>query len=95
MEMYFVLKKPAIKPLVIAGADLEGRVTGHLQNVLPISGLKALMEANGFRVRTRNGIYLIEAEEENEAATGRRSVEERCGYCCQSFGLTGDSASLT
>ena len=45
---------------IVPGQDLRGLVTGHLKDVDPIDGFKALMEANNYEVRLKNGVYLVE-----------------------------------
>jgi type IV pilus assembly protein PilQ len=45
---------------IVPGQSLRGTVTGHLKDVEPIDGLKALMAANNYDVRLKNGVYLVE-----------------------------------
>ncbi|MBW8887437.1 MAG: hypothetical protein JF616_06720 [Fibrobacteres bacterium] len=45
---------------IVPGQDLRGQVTGHLKDVDPIDGFKALMAANAYDVRLKNGVYLVE-----------------------------------
>ncbi|MEO7425205.1 MAG: hypothetical protein ABI036_08455, partial [Fibrobacteria bacterium] len=45
---------------IVPGQGLSGTVTGHLQDVDPIDGFKALMSANDYDVRLKNGVYLVE-----------------------------------
>jgi type IV pilus assembly protein PilQ len=45
---------------IVPGQDLRGLVTGHLKEVEPIDGFKALMDANNYEVRLKNGVYLVE-----------------------------------
>lgn len=45
---------------IVAGQDLRGMVTGHLKDVGPIDGFKAIMAANNYEVRLKNGVYLVE-----------------------------------
>jgi len=45
---------------VVAGQDLRGLVTGHLKDVEPVDGFKAIMAANNYEVRLKNGVYLVE-----------------------------------
>ncbi len=54
---------------IVPGQDLRGLVTGHLKDVEPIDGFKALMEANNYEVRVKNGVYLVE----NGDSTGSMS----------------------
>ncbi|MBF0432718.1 MAG: hypothetical protein HQK83_15650 [Fibrobacteria bacterium] len=56
---------------IVASQDLEGKVSGHLKNVLPINGFKALMEGNSFRVRQKSGIYLVDKEDESSSRMRR------------------------
>ncbi|MFC1584978.1 type II secretion system protein GspD [Fibrobacterota bacterium] len=57
---------------IVPGQDLEGKVTGHLNNVLPVNGFKAIMAANDYSVRQKAGIYLVENLDTEEE--GRRRV---------------------
>ncbi len=50
---------------VLPGQNLQGTVTGKLQEVLPMDGLKALMEANKFEVRLKKGVYIVEAKDDS------------------------------
>jgi type IV pilus assembly protein PilQ len=45
---------------IVPGQGLRGTVTGHLKDVEPIDGFKALMAANDYDVRLKNGVYLVE-----------------------------------
>ena len=45
---------------IVPGQNLRGLVTGHLKDVEPIDGFKALMAANDYDVRLKNGVYLVE-----------------------------------
>jgi type II secretory pathway component GspD/PulD (secretin) len=45
---------------IVPGQDLKGLVTGHLKDVDPNDGFKALMAANNYDVRLKNGVYLVE-----------------------------------
>jgi type IV pilus assembly protein PilQ len=45
---------------IVPGQTLRGTVTGHLKEVDPIDGFKALMAANDYDVRLKNGVYLVE-----------------------------------
>lgn len=45
---------------IVPGQGLKGTVTGHLKDVEPIDGFKALMAANDYDVRLKNGVYLVE-----------------------------------
>lgn len=45
---------------IVPGQNLKGTVTGHLKDVEPIDGFKALMAANDYDVRLKNGVYLVE-----------------------------------
>ncbi|HLP41866.1 MAG TPA: hypothetical protein VK465_10195, partial [Fibrobacteria bacterium] len=45
---------------IMAGGDLRGNLTGNLKDVTPIDGFKAIMAANGYEVRLKNGVYLVE-----------------------------------
>ena len=45
---------------VVPGQNLRGTVTGHLTNLEPINAFKALMAANNYDVRLKNGVYLVE-----------------------------------
>lgn len=45
---------------IVPGQDLRGLVTGHLKDVDPNDGFKALMAANNYDVRLKNGVYLVE-----------------------------------
>ncbi len=47
---------------VVPDQGLEGTVSGSLRSVTPLDGLKALMEANGFSLRQKSGVYLVEAQ---------------------------------
>jgi type IV pilus assembly protein PilQ len=54
---------------IVPGQDLRGQVTGHLKDVDPIDGFKALMAANAYDVRLKNGVYLVE----NGDSTGQEN----------------------
>jgi type IV pilus assembly protein PilQ len=45
---------------IVPGQGLKGTVTGHLKDVEAIDGFKALMAANDYDVRLKNGVYLVE-----------------------------------
>jgi type IV pilus assembly protein PilQ len=45
---------------IVPGQDLRGLVTGHLKDVEPLDGFKALMAANNYEVRLKNGVYLVD-----------------------------------
>ncbi len=45
---------------IVPGQGLKGTVTGHLKDLEPIDGFKALMAANDYDVRLKNGVYLVE-----------------------------------
>lgn len=47
---------------IVPGQNLQGKVTGHLTEVDPVDGFKAVMAANRFEVRKKNGIYIVEPE---------------------------------
>jgi type IV pilus assembly protein PilQ len=55
---------------VVAGQDLKGLVTGHLKDVAPVDGFKALMEANNFELRVKNGVYLVENADSSQPMPG-------------------------
>ncbi|MEO6096159.1 MAG: secretin N-terminal domain-containing protein [Fibrobacteria bacterium] len=64
---------------IVPGQDLRGLVTGHLKDVEPIDGFKALMAANNYDVRLKNGVYLVEngdsaGQEPQGSRRGRRST---------------------
>ncbi len=54
---------------IVPGSDLSGAVSGHLKDVIPLNGFKALMDANGYDVRLKNGVYVV--EKENNTSTGQ------------------------
>ncbi len=54
---------------IVPGQDLRGLVTGHLKDVEPIDGFKALMEANNYQVRLKAGVYLVD----NRDSTGNEN----------------------
>ncbi|MEO7775957.1 MAG: secretin and TonB N-terminal domain-containing protein, partial [Fibrobacteria bacterium] len=58
---------------IVPGQGLRGTVTGHLKDVEPIDGFKALMAANDYDVRLKNGVYLVE----NGDSTGQGPVSFR------------------
>jgi type IV pilus assembly protein PilQ len=60
---------------IVPGQDLKGLVTGHLKDVDPTDGFKALMAANNYEVRLKNGVYLVE----NGDSTGQDSQPFRRG----------------
>jgi len=60
---------------IVPGQDLRGLVTGHLKDVDPIDGFKALMAANAYDVRLKNGVYLVE----NGDSTGQDGSYARHG----------------
>lgn len=60
---------------IVPGQSLRGTVTGHLKDVQPIDGFKALMAANNYDVRLKNGVYLVE----NGDSTGQNSQGPRRG----------------
>lgn len=60
---------------IVPGQDLKGQVTGHLKDVDPIDGFKALMAANAYDVRLKNGVYLVE----NGDSTGQDNAYFRRG----------------
>jgi type IV pilus assembly protein PilQ len=60
---------------IVPGQDLRGLVTGHLKDVDPIDGFKALMAANAYDVRLKNGVYLVE----NGDSTGQDNSYARHG----------------
>lgn len=60
---------------IVPGQDLKGLVTGHLKDVDPLDGFKALMAANDYEVRMKNGVYLVE----NGDSLGRDSQPFRRG----------------
>ncbi|MDQ3001382.1 MAG: hypothetical protein M3Y08_08990 [Fibrobacterota bacterium] len=60
---------------IVPGQSLRGTVTGHLKDVQPIDGFKALMAANNYEVRLKNGVFLVE----NGDSTGQDSQGARRG----------------
>ncbi len=68
---------------IVPGQNLEGKVTGHLKNVLPIDGFKALMAANQLNVRHKSGILLVEGKDES-SDTHRPRIRRRGGSPGQS-----------
>ncbi|MDB5049715.1 MAG: type and secretion system protein, partial [Fibrobacteres bacterium] len=60
---------------IVPGQGLRGTVTGHLKEVEPIDGFKALMAANDYDVRLKNGVYLVE----NGDSVGQESQGFRRG----------------
>jgi type IV pilus assembly protein PilQ len=56
---------------IVPGQNLRGLVTGHLKDVEPIDGFKALMAANDYEVRLKNGVYLVE----NGDSTGGQGMQ--------------------
>jgi type IV pilus assembly protein PilQ len=65
---------------IVPGQTLRGTVTGHLKDVDPIDGFKALMAANDYDVRLKNGVYLVEngdssgQEQQGGLRRGRRNT---------------------
>lgn len=57
---------------VVPAQALQGTVNGQLKQVDPLDGLKALMAANGFDVRLKNGVYLVEPADSSEGTPARR-----------------------
>jgi type IV pilus assembly protein PilQ len=55
---------------VVPAQNLQGKVNGQLQLVDPLDGLKALMAANGFDVRLKNGVYLVETQDSSSQTRG-------------------------
>lgn len=61
---------------IVPGQNLRGLVTGHLKDVQPIDGFKALMAANDYEVRLKNGVYLVE---NGDSAGGQDPMGQRRG----------------
>ncbi|MGL1900979.1 MAG: hypothetical protein OCC49_02500 [Fibrobacterales bacterium] len=57
---------------ILAGKNLEGKITGSWKNQLPLEGFKALMAAHNYKVRKRNGFYIVSGGTE-ETTRGRNS----------------------
>lgn len=57
---------------ILAGGDLDGTVSGTWQNVVPLDGFKALMEAHGYRVRQKNGFYIVSQDAQGKGTVLRR-----------------------
>lgn len=55
---------------IAPGQNLSGKVTGHLKQIAPIDGFKALMLANNFDVRKKGGVYIVESPESATGADG-------------------------
>lgn len=55
---------------VVPATGLQGQVNGQLKSVEPLDGLKALMTANGYNVRLKNGVYLVEPVDSTERRSG-------------------------
>jgi type IV pilus assembly protein PilQ len=47
---------------IVPDQTLEGTISGSLRNVSPVDGLKALIDANGFTLRQKSGVYVVEAQ---------------------------------
>lgn len=75
---------------IVPGQDLKGLVTGHLKDVEPIDGFKAVMAANNYEVRLKNGVYLVENGDAagGDPATGGVPRRRRSG---PSFSGSGSS----
>jgi type IV pilus assembly protein PilQ len=72
---------------IVPGQDLRGTVTGHLKDVEPIDGFKALMAANNYDVRLKNGVYLVE----NGDSSGSEMPNFRRGRRNPTFASGGNS----
>jgi type II secretory pathway component GspD/PulD (secretin) len=74
---------------IVPGQNLRGLVTGHLKDVEPIDGFKALMAANDYDVRLKNGVYLVE----NGDSAGQEPQGSRRGRRGSGFQGQGAGAS--
>ena len=75
---------------IVPGQNLRGLVTGHLKDVEPIDGFKALMAVNDYEVRLKNGVYLVE---NGDSTGGQESVGQRRGR--RNSGFQGQSGGAT
>jgi type IV pilus assembly protein PilQ len=57
---------------ILASQDLEGSVSGSWKNQIPMEGFKALMDAHGYRIRKRNGFYIVYGQNNQASARRRR-----------------------
>jgi type IV pilus assembly protein PilQ len=74
---------------IVPGQNLRGTVTGHLKDVQPIDGFKALMAANDYDVRLKNGVYLVEnGDSTGQEAQGPRRGRRNAGFPGQGGGAT-------
>ncbi len=71
---------------IVPGQDLVGHVTGHLKDVEPLDGFKALMEANNFVVRLKNGVYLVENGDPTDQNGAVRHPRSNQGFTRQGSG---------
>jgi type IV pilus assembly protein PilQ len=75
---------------IVPGQNLRGLVTGHLKDVEPIDGFKALMAANDYEVRLKNGVYLVENGDSSggQESQGSRRGRRNTGFQGQSGGAS-------
>ncbi|MDB5105824.1 MAG: putative bacterial type secretion system protein [Fibrobacteres bacterium] len=74
---------------IVPGQNLRGLVTGHLKDVEPIDGFKALMAANDYDVRLKNGVYLVEnGDSVGQEAMGSRRNRRGGGFQAQGGGAS-------
>jgi type IV pilus assembly protein PilQ len=71
---------------ILAGSDLTGTVTGSWQNQIPIDGFRALMDAHNYKIKSKNGFYIVYSDESSDksirrrtSGTGNSSVEVKEG----------------
>ncbi len=74
---------------IVPGQNLRGLVTGHLKDVEPIDGFKALMAANDYDVRLKNGVYLVEnGDSSGQESQGFHRNRHGSGFQGQSGGAS-------
>ncbi len=59
---------------ILAGKDLEGTLTGSWKNQLPLEGFKALMSAHKYKVRKRNGFYIVSGDGTDDKKVNQRRM---------------------
>ncbi|MEE4312166.1 MAG: type II and III secretion system protein [candidate division KSB1 bacterium] len=65
---------------IVVNQGVHGRLSGYIQNIKLIPGLKYLLEANGFDLRTKNDILWIDADSRHHSRPEASSTSYRSRY---------------
>lgn len=63
-------KKTGLK--ILAGSGLEGTISGSWKNQIPLEGFKALMDAHDYKIKKKNGFYIVYSEDGENVKARRR-----------------------